>query len=98
MEQAQESPDTTTATRPWLKHYDQGVPQSIGYLKTPLFCFLEEAAQRYPNRPAIHFFGHHITYRELDHWSNRFGNALLKLGVQRGDRVAIMLPNCPQMV
>lgn len=86
------------ADRPWVRYYEQGVPPSIGYLKMPLFSFLEESAQRFPNHPAIYYFGAKISYRTLDQLVNRFGNALLSMGVKKSDRVALMLPNTPHMV
>src|SRR5207302_7117110 len=54
--------------------------------------------EHYPDRPAIRFYGRSITYPKLDELANRFANALLALGVAHGERVALLLPNCPQMV
>src|SRR5207248_662752 len=59
---------------------------------------LGNAARAFPNRPAIVFFGQKISYSELDRVSNRFAHALRELGVNIGDRVAILLPNVPQCV
>ncbi|HEY0582173.1 MAG TPA: long-chain fatty acid--CoA ligase, partial [Chloroflexota bacterium] len=86
------------AERPWLRAYDPGVPATIDVPDEPLDTALATAARHYPQRVAIRFFGRSITYRELDELANRFANALIALGVQPGDRVALLMPNCPQMV
>ena len=86
------------AERPWLAAYDAGVPADIDVPDEPLHAALSAAAGRYPRRTAIRFFGRSLSYAELDVLANRFANVLLALGVQQGDRVALLLPNCPQMV
>ena len=84
--------------RPWLKHYDAEVPYTLTYPSQPLFRFLDTAARRYPRNSALVFYDHALSYRDLDRAVNRFANALLALGVAKGDRVALLLPNSPQMV
>jgi long-chain acyl-CoA synthetase len=84
--------------RPWLTQYDPGVPAEIALPDESLDASLRQAAATYPDRIAIRFFGRSITYRELEELTNRFANALIGLGVQPGDRVALLMPNCPQMV
>jgi long-chain acyl-CoA synthetase len=84
--------------RPWLAAYDPGVPAELEIPDEPLQSALAAAVGRYPDRPAIRFFGRSISYRELDSLVNRFANALISLGVRKGDRVALLMPNCPQMV
>ena len=84
--------------RPWVKHYDEGVPETVAIPHQPLPRFLASAAQRYPFRPAILFEGHTIQYWYFDREVNRFANALISLGVLRGDRVILLLPNIPQAV
>ena len=84
--------------RPWLKSYEPGVPETMLYPDEPLGHFLDNAIAQYPNRPALYFYDERISYRTLGHYVNRFANALLALGLQRGERVAIHLPNCPQFV
>ncbi|HEX8967187.1 MAG TPA: AMP-binding protein, partial [Chloroflexota bacterium] len=84
--------------RPWLAHYDPGVAADIEVPAEPLPAGLSRAAAEHPERAAIRFFGRSITYRELDTLANRFANALIALGVRPGDRVALLMPNCPQMV
>ena len=86
------------SNRPWLNHYEAGVPDTIVYPSVPLTRFLTESAGRYPDQAALLFYGRPITYRDLDAQVNQFARALLGLGLRKGDRVAIMLPNVPQCV
>jgi long-chain acyl-CoA synthetase len=86
------------AAMPWLQHYDVEVPEQLPLPRQPLHELLVNAAHEFPERPAIIYFGQRIGYRELDHLSNRFAHALRSLGVQPGARVAIILPNVPQLV
>ncbi|HLJ66725.1 MAG TPA: long-chain fatty acid--CoA ligase [Chloroflexota bacterium] len=83
---------------PWLQWYDPGVPATVDVPDTALAALLSEAAIRHPRRPAIRFLGRSLVYRDLDESVNRFANHLRDLGVRKGDRVALLLPNCPQMV
>lgn len=87
----------------WLKHYDAGVPSTIDYPEVTLHQLLGESAQRFPHHTAVIFPGalgdsFRLSYRELDQQSNRLANALVDLGVRKGDRVALLMPNCPQFV
>ncbi len=92
--------------KPWLKFYDKGVPESLKpYPEIPLFKFLEDSAAKYPDRVAIHFKPSHqgfakssLTYRELNDLTDRLAAALAGLGVKKGDRVAIFMPNTPQFI
>jgi long-chain acyl-CoA synthetase len=92
--------------RRWIKFYDEGVPASLKpYPEIPLFRILEDAAAKYPDRPAIHFKPERvfiakssITYRELNELSDRLAAALAAQGVKKGDRVAIFMPNTPQFI
>ncbi|PHA00758.1 long-chain fatty acid--CoA ligase [Bacillus pseudomycoides] len=84
--------------RPWLKSYPKEIPHTISYDMQPLHVYLQQAASQYPDKKAIHFLGKDITFTELDHKVRQFANYLRKLGIEKGDRVAIMLPNCPQGV
>jgi long-chain acyl-CoA synthetase len=84
------------ASRPWLKHYDYWVPPDINYPRQPVYQILQLAAGRYGERPATAFFGAHLTFRELKGQVDRFATALVRLGITKGDRVGIMLPNSPQ--
>jgi long-chain acyl-CoA synthetase len=87
----------------WLKHYDLGVPYTIDYPQMTLQRLLEESVRRFPDHTAIIFPGrvgdsYKLSYRKLNQQANRLANALVNLGVKKGDRVALLLPNCPQFV
>jgi len=98
----------TYQDKPWLKHYDSDVPPSLApYPWHPLHQFLIEAAQKYPasiatltsaHLPAIGRVKSTLTYYEINRLSDALAAALLDLGLQKGDRVAIILPNCAQFV
>ena len=93
---ASEQDETLLATRPWLRHYEQGVPAHITIPDIPLTRLLEDTAYKYPNRTAILYYGTTITYALLLDYARSFSSALQRLGVKKGDRVAIALPNIPQ--
>ena len=86
------------AERPWLKHYEEGVPYTIGIPRIPLHHLLRSAVRRYPTRAAIYFEGAQLSYRKLNHEANRFANALTSMGIGKGARVVLYLPNIPQAV
>ncbi|WP_460412426.1 long-chain-fatty-acid--CoA ligase, partial [Thermus oshimai] len=88
----------TASAKPWVKHYDPGVPPEIQVPPIPLWKILEESAGRYPHGVALDFLGKTLTYRALWEEARRFAGGLKALGVKPGDRVAIMLPNSPQFV
>ncbi len=71
-------------------------PKSLNYPEQPVFSFLDQTAVRVPNRLAIIFGGMELTYGELKNLSDRFANALISMGLEKGEKVAIHLPNCPQ--
>jgi long-chain acyl-CoA synthetase len=71
-------------------------PRSLNYPQQPVYCFLDQTAARVPNRLAIIFGGMELTYSELKNLSDRFANALISMGLKKGEKVAIHLPNCPQ--
>lgn len=85
-------------SRPWLDAYEAGVPYTIGIPNIPLHHLLRSAVRRFPNRYALYFEGRPFSYRQLNREVNRFANGLLALGVGKGARVALLLPNVPQMV
>lgn len=84
--------------KPWLKSYPEEIPSTISYDIHPLHGYVEQVASRYPEKKALHFLGKDITFSDFHDKVKRFANYLQKLGVKKGDRVAIMLPNCPQSV
>ena len=83
---------------PWRRSYQPGVPFELNIPDIPVTQLLDDAAERYPRRPALFFFGREICYRDLRDAVDRFADGLHRLGVQPGDRVALILPNCPQQV
>ena len=85
-------------TRPWQAHYDKGVPQTIKYPEAPIFHFLEEAAKKYPDRACTIFKGAVISYKEMNALTDHIAAALVEMGVKKGDRVGIFMPNVPQFV
>ena len=83
----------------WLNHYDPGVPHSLApYPERTLIDIVSETASQRPDHPALLFKGSVISYAGLEAASTAFASALVDLGVKRGDRVALLLPNTPQMV
>lgn len=93
---------------PWINHYEQGVPATVEIPTIPLWQILTNAARTYPNKTAVHLLLKYLplglairskaNYRQVDEASDRFAVGLQKLGIRKGDRVSIMLPNLPQSV
>jgi long-chain acyl-CoA synthetase len=84
---------------PWLAHYDAGVPATLApYPERTLLDDLAEAVVERPGAPALLFKGRTVSHGELDRASDAFAAALAGLGVAKGDRVALLLPNCPQFL
>ncbi len=81
---------------PWLRHYEQGVPAQLTIPDQPLTWLLDQTVSRYPGHTAFIYYGTKLTYAQFSALANRFAAELLRLGIQRGDRVAIALPNIPQ--
>jgi len=94
----QPSTQSEEQARPWLQHYPKEVSPSLHYPDQSIVQFLINAANHHPNHPAVHFLGKILTYRELHENAVNLAYGLLSLGIAKGDRVAIMLPNCPQAV
>lgn len=82
----------------WLNFWPEEVPKTIKYPEVPLYDLLRRTAEKYPNQTAMIFQDNKITYRELDVLSNKFAAALHEMGVRKGDKVALFLPNTPQFV
>lgn len=82
----------------WKDHYPQEVPVELEYPNQPLSDFLKLAAQDFPNHTAVSFIGKTLSYQQLLEAAYKFANALLKMGLKKGERVGIMLPNSPQAV
>jgi len=83
----------------WLKHYDEGVPHSLHpYPEQTLLDVVRDTAAQRPNHTAVIFKGARLSYAELERLSDAFADALVTRGVKKGDRVALLLPNCPQSI
>jgi len=78
------------------KPYPRGVPYSINYPEIPVYAFMENSARKFPNRDATIFLGARLKYAELWDQAKRLAAALQELGLKRGDRVSLLLPNVPQ--
>ena len=86
------------ADRPWLASYPPGVPADFAFPEVPLTRLLDDAAASFPTRTALAFLGLTMTYRELRDAADHLASGLAGLGVRKGDRVSVVLPNCPQNV
>src|SRR5512135_153446 len=84
--------------RPWLAHYDPGVPADLEIPPVPVDGLLRRAAERTPHRTALIFFGARTSFAELDREVDRFAHVLQAMGVARGDRVSLHLPTSPAFV
>jgi len=91
-------PSDASEFRPWYKYYDSLVPPRLTYPRIPLYRFLDETAAKYPANPCTNFFGKRLTYREIKQLSDRFAASLRNLGIRKGDRVVLLLPNSPQFI
>lgn len=83
---------------PWATTYPAGVPASYPYPGVPVGRLLDDAAQDFPDLTAVEYRRHRMTYRKLADHVDRFASALATLDVGPGDRVSLLLPNCPQLV
>jgi long-chain acyl-CoA synthetase len=84
--------------KPWLAHYQQGVPGKVEAPLKSLAQLFDQATEQAPSRAAVAFYGRSITYRELREATDRLACALAALGVKKGDRVALYLLNSPQFI
>jgi long-chain acyl-CoA synthetase len=82
----------------WLTQYDDDVPHSISYPRIAIHQLLADAAAQDPDAPCTSFYGKRLTFHQIDDFATRFASALHSMGVQAGDRVALMLPNSPQFL
>ena len=83
--------------KPWLKQYDADVRPSLApYPDKTLVDYLQDLGAKHPSSPSLLFKGRAMSYGELDALSSAFAAALLQRGIRKGDRVALLLPNCPQ--
>ena len=84
--------------RPWQRHYDYSVPTTLRYPQVPAQRLMQAAVRAYPDKPALNFFGTETTFWDLRTQVLRLANALIKLGVKKGERVGLHLPTSPQYV
>jgi long-chain acyl-CoA synthetase len=84
--------------KPWYKSYAQGIPRQVEYERTPMPLALARTARELPDKTALVFIDSKISYRQLNDMANRFANALIDMGVKPGDKVAMLMPNMPQLV
>jgi long-chain acyl-CoA synthetase len=90
--------ESVYAARPWLKHYDYWVRPHMIYPSRPLHEILSTTAAEMPDAPATAFLGATLSVGEIKTRTDRLSAALVRLGIAKGDRVGIMLPNCPQYI
>lgn len=81
------------SSKPWLRHYDDGVPPKIDYAQSVFPQVLAKNIEDFPERMALCFQGYCLSYAQLGEMIDRFAAALVSFGIGRGDRVAILLPN-----
>ncbi len=86
------------SNRPWLQLYPKEIPTTLTYDDKPIHAFLKESAEKNPNKVSIQFLGRELTFKEVYESALKFAAYLKDLGIEKGDRVAISLPNCPQFV
>ena len=88
-----------TGHKPWLESYPKDVPMSLApYPEISAWAMLEDAAERHADKPSLAWFGRHMSYGWLKGETERFSAVLAGLGVGKGDRVGVILPNSPQYV
>ncbi|WP_232549761.1 long-chain-fatty-acid--CoA ligase [Propioniciclava soli] len=92
------APDERRDERPWVRFYQPGVPAEIEIPTTSLVDMCEESVREAGDAVALDFFGRRTSYRAMGEQINRVAAGLARLGVRAGDRVALILPNCPQHV
>lgn len=86
------------AAKPWLEHYDEGVPHEIDFPEMNVYEFLDNTTKEFGGKTAIWFMKHKISYKKFKDIAERLATALVNLGVKKGDVVALMLPNMPQFM
>jgi long-chain acyl-CoA synthetase len=86
------------SNKPWQAIYPEQIPAVLSYEDKPLYSFLKESAEEFPDKVSIHFQGKELTFREVHESALKFAAYLKSIGLQKGERVAVMLPNCPQGV
>ncbi|MBN1803261.1 MAG: long-chain fatty acid--CoA ligase [Candidatus Lokiarchaeota archaeon] len=93
-----ETVDNPYASKFWVKNYDEGIPAEIDIPEKNLYELVDKAAENFGKRPAIYFLKQRMPYKKLKDNVDRLATALADLGVQKGDRIGLMMPNFPQYV
>ncbi len=93
-----EDTGTREGEKPWHRLWPKDVPKHIEYPRVSLSDLLTISVRKHPDRTALVYFDNKITFGKLDRLSNRFARALTGLGLRKGDRVALLLPNTPQFI
>jgi len=88
----------TYADRPWIEYWDPKINRHPPLADKPVYQLMVDSFHQFPHHVALYFYGTEITYAELESLTNKMANSLVKLGVNKGDRVAICMDNCPQYV
>ena len=86
------------SAKPWLRHYPEGIPETVDVPATSVPDIFDQAAEKFRNKSALIFYGKKISYAKLKELIDRFAAALADLGIKKGDTVALYLINCPQYV
>lgn len=94
--QVRQANESVYSERPWLNHYNYWVPAHMNYPRRPLHEILRLTTSEVPDARATAFLGAHLTFRQIKEQSDKFATALFRRGIRHGDRVGIMLANCPQ--
>ena len=84
--------------RPWTKNYDDGVPDEVEIPDYPIFKFLELTTEKYPDKACTIFKGAEISYAEMNELTDRLAAGFNSIGISKGDRVGMYIPNTPQFV
>src|SRR6185436_4737424 len=82
--------------RKWLKFYDPDVPAQLDYPRIPIYRLLDDSAAKHPDRTCVIFYGKRFTFGQIKQLSDRFAAGVRGLGIRKGDRVGLLLPNSPQ--
>ena len=89
---------TLTEEKPWFRSWPADMPKTMHYPDISLHEILKKTAREHSEKTAIIFRDREISYGQLDELSDKFAAALASLGVRKGDRVAVFLPNIPQFI
>lgn len=84
--------------RPWLSQYPPEIPATLDLQEATVQNYLKQTAEKFPEKVAIHFMGKELTYKQVYNYAKKLAAYLQSLGIEKGDRVAIMLPNTPQSI